>query len=147
MMENTTLEGVENSSLVYASFVQRLVAYIVDGLIVGIAQVIIGFILGAILPASLASVVSGVIGLIIGIGYFAYLESSEKQATIGKQLMKLKVTDIDGGRISMGTAILRYLAKILSALILMVGFLMVLFTEKKQGLHDILAKTLVYKHQ
>jgi hypothetical protein len=55
------------------------------------------------------------------------------------------VTDLDGNRIGFGRATGRYFAKILSALILLIGFIMAAFTQKKQGLHDIIAGTLVVK--
>lgn len=59
----------------------------------------------------------------------------------------LIVTDANGGRISFLRALGRYFAKILSGMILLIGYIMVGFTEKKQGLHDILASTLVVKGQ
>ena len=75
--------------------------------------------------------------------YFALMESSYRQATLGKMALGLKVTDIEGKRISFGKASGRYFGKILSGMILYIGFIMVAFTEKKQGLHDMLANTLV----
>ena len=61
--------------------------------------------------------------------------------------MGIIVTDLEGRRIGFGKATGRHFAKILSALILGIGFLMVAFTQRKQGLHDILAGTLVVKGQ
>ncbi len=84
---------------------------------------------------------------LIQAGYFALLESSRWQATIGKRVCRLRVTGLDGGRISLPRAIGRYFAKFLSALILCIGFLMVGWTRRKQGLHDILAETLVVRLQ
>jgi archaeal type IV pilus assembly protein PilA len=83
--------------------------------------------------------------IIFTVMYYAYQESSDKQATIGKQLMGLMVTDYEGRTISFGTAVGRYLAKILSALIICIGFFMIGFTEKNQGLHDYIVKTYVVK--
>ena len=77
--------------------------------------------------------------------YFAVLESSSWQGTPGKKAFGMGVTDLDGNRISFGRATGRYFAKIISGIILGIGFLMVAFTERKQGLHDMLAGTLVYK--
>jgi uncharacterized RDD family membrane protein YckC len=71
------------------------------------------------------------------------MESSTSQATIGKMLMGIKVTDMNGHRISFARASGRFFGKALSKLIVYIGFIMAAFTEKKQGLHDILAKTLV----
>ncbi len=75
--------------------------------------------------------------------YFALLESSKWQATLGKLAMGLRVTDLAGERISLPRALGRYLAKFLSLIIFGIGFLMVAWTQRKQGLHDKLASTLV----
>ncbi len=75
--------------------------------------------------------------------YEALMESSSYQATLGKMIFGMKVTDLYGNRISFARATGRHFAKILSAMILCIGFIMVGFTERKQGLHDMLAGTLV----
>lgn len=77
--------------------------------------------------------------------YFALQESSAAQATLGKRACGLVVTDANGGRIGFGQATGRYFGKILSGLILGIGFLMVAFDARKRSLHDQLAKTLVWK--
>lgn len=77
--------------------------------------------------------------------YFASLESSAWQATLGKKALGLEVTDLHGRRISFGRATGRYFGKILSGFILLIGYIMAGFTEKKQALHDILAGTLVIR--
>jgi uncharacterized RDD family membrane protein YckC len=77
--------------------------------------------------------------------YYALLESSTWQATLGKKALGLEVTDVEGRRISFGRASGRFFAKIISALILFIGFIMAGFTEKKQALHDIIAGTLVIR--
>jgi uncharacterized RDD family membrane protein YckC len=75
--------------------------------------------------------------------YEAFMESSSYQATLGKMIFGLKVTDLNGNRICFARATGRHFAKILSAMILGIGYIMVAFTERKQGLHDLLAGTLV----
>lgn len=75
--------------------------------------------------------------------YFAYCESSAWQATVGKLALGIRVTDLQGQRISFARALGRYPAKFLSYLILCIGFLMVAWTQRKQGLHDMIAGTLV----
>lgn len=75
--------------------------------------------------------------------YFALLESSSRQATIGKGIMGLKVTDLNGRRLSFGKASGRFFAKILSWMTLLIGFFMAFFTEKKQALHDLITGCLV----
>lgn len=75
--------------------------------------------------------------------YRSLLESSPWQATVGKRIFGLIVTDEYGGRLSLGNAALRHAAKILSAIPFLFGFVMVGFHARKQGLHDIVAKTFV----
>jgi uncharacterized RDD family membrane protein YckC len=75
--------------------------------------------------------------------YFGLMESSAKQGTLGKMAVGIKVTDLQGNRISFGRATGRYFSKILSGLILYIGYMMAGFTEKKQALHDMIAGTLV----
>ena len=77
--------------------------------------------------------------------YFSLMQSSSLQATVGKYILNMKVTDTKKRRINFATATIRYFSKFLSAAILMIGFLMIAFTKKKQGLHDILAGTLVLR--
>ena len=79
--------------------------------------------------------------------YYAYLESSPKQATIGKMALGLVVTDLYGKRLTFGRATGRYFGRLLSGLICYIGFIMAAFTEKKQALHDQLAATLVVRKQ
>lgn len=75
--------------------------------------------------------------------YFSLCESSAWQATVGKLALGIRVTDLQGNRISVARALGRYPAKLLSYLILCIGFLMVAWTRRKQGLHDMIAGTLV----
>jgi uncharacterized RDD family membrane protein YckC len=86
-----------------------------------------------------------IIALIIVIFYFPYLESSPRQATIGKQLLGMKVVDLEGKRITFKKAFLRAISCFLNFLTLYVGYLMVAFTKRKQGLHDKIAGTVVVK--
>lgn len=146
----------------YAGFWIRVGAYIIDAILLGITmyilQTITGLNMGMSYSANLgemgaaggtdaSSPIGSLISIIVGVAYFAGLESSNWQATVGKKALGLIVTDSNGNRISLGKAIGRYFAKILSALILLIGFIMVAFTDKKQGLHDMLAGTLVLKGQ
>jgi len=78
----------------------------------------------------------------LNILYYAHFESSDKQATPGKQLMKMVVTDQHGKALSLWQAILRNAGKIVSQ-IFFIGYILCLFTQKKQTLHDIFAGTLV----
>lgn len=93
-------------------------------------------VIGAILVAIFISALTGWL-------YYALMESSEKQATFGKTVLLIKVTDLNGGRISFGKASARYFSKILSGLFFNIGYIMAAFTEKKQALHDIISGCLV----
>lgn len=77
--------------------------------------------------------------------YYALLENSTWQATLGKKALGLEVTDLAGRRVSFGRATGRYFGKIISGLILWIGYIMAGFTERKQALHDILAGCLVIR--
>ena len=93
--------------------------------------------------AAVSTLVSWFISFIINWLYFTLQESSEFKATFGKRALGIVVTNYTGERITFGQANARYWGKILSGFIFCVGYLMAAFTEKKQALHDILAKTYV----
>lgn len=138
-MYNVNYEGGSFMTAQYAGFWKRFLAYLIDGFIVGIVNFIIGFVLGAI---GLDGIVT-VVGVAIAWVYYAYMESSEYQATLGKMALNMRVVDYDGQRISFARATGRYFSKILSGFILCIGYLMAAWTERKQGLHDMIAGTLV----
>lgn len=139
----------------YAGFWARVAAFIVDRIIVGAAAFAVGMVFGfALILANGgdAAILDGSVGYLLNllgfIGewlYFALMESSQRQATVGKMAVGIVVCDLEGRRISFGRATGRYFAKILSVLTLFIGFLMVAWTERKQGLHDMIAGTLVYR--
>jgi uncharacterized RDD family membrane protein YckC len=78
--------------------------------------------------------------------YEALLTSSSWQGTIGKRVLRLKVVDEAGNRIGFGRATGRFFAKILSSMFFCIGFIMIGFTERKTGLHDLLAGTRVLRY-
>jgi len=137
----------------YAGFLRRWGAIILDGLIVSAALFVAGIALGIVLVIAgglqTDDEVDALSGLLWLAGffaqwvYFAYMESSPWQATLGKRALGIIVTDENGNRISFGRATGRYWAKFLSYVTLLVGFIMAGFTPKKQGLHDMVASTLV----
>ncbi len=143
----------------YAGFWRRFVAFLIDSTIVMIIGCtggsVIGLLYGFLVAATTVGDINydsiifeaGVLGLIWGIAadclYFTALESSPMQATPGKLAMNIIVTNYEFRRIGFGQANARYWGKLVSSLILCIGFLMVAFTEKKQALHDQLAGTLV----
>ena len=130
----------------YAGFWRRFAAWILDGLLLSIVTLPFTLQVGGDAAAEAARTsIAGTISTVVGWLYYALMESSAKQATVGKMALGIIVTDLEGRRIGFGRATGRYFAKILSALILGIGFLMAAFTERKQGLHDMVASTLVVK--
>ena len=133
----------------FAGFDQRLLASTLDWfMIVGIFIVLIFICLVAISDKSTQMVVAFSLLAtvpIVKIIYHIVMESSAKQATYGKQLLKIKVCDMQGERINTGQAISRNLAKILSVLTLFIGYLFSFFNRQQQCLHDMVAGTLVIK--
>jgi len=86
-----------------------------------------------------------IFGFIFNWVYFAGFESSHMGATPGKWVLGIYVTDMEGKRVSFGRASGRYFGKIISGLILGIGYMMAGFTEKFQALHDMMAECLVWK--
>jgi uncharacterized RDD family membrane protein YckC len=137
----------------FANFGLRLAAYLADAVALGIISFIIGAIWGLIavqmmdLDPVAYIAISYLIGLVTAWLYFAFFESGEYQATPGKMLLKIKVVDMHFNRITFANASGRFFSKILSGMILFIGFLMVIWTPYKQGLHDQVARTFVIKKE
>lgn len=153
----TTL--VENAAVQYAGFWKRFFAAFLDGLVGGAAFGILMVIL-MLVGGGFSAFGHGNQGAATGVMilfyificfgswlYPALMQSSKLQATVGMLALGLRVTDMEGRRISFGRATARFFASILSELILCIGYLMIAFTSKKQGLHDIIAGTLVLSKQ
>jgi uncharacterized RDD family membrane protein YckC len=151
----------------YAGFWLRFVAYIIDDLIMGLAGFLLsipfigGIIFSAIgignnpdssedLVKGIAGILGSVFGLVVvvivlGWLYYALMESSRNQATLGKMALGLKVTDLEGNQISFARATGRYFGKIISGMIFYIGYILAGLTEKKQALHDMMASCLVIR--
>lgn len=133
-------------------------AVIVDAIVVGLVTGPVSLILGVVLglaghAVSMPNEGTQLASLLITFAfstlanwiYEAAMESSKYQATLGKMVLGLKVTDLEGRRISFLRATGRHIAKIISGFILLIGFIMAGFTERKQALHDMIAGTLVVR--
>ena len=145
--------------MTYAGFWRRFAAYIIDTIVIiavwVILQVATGLTFECVSPESTggadvqvgfsceSTAIGNLVMLVGGWLYFALMETSSRQATLGKMALGIVVTDADGNRLSFGRATGRYFGKIVSAVILMIGFIMIAFTSRKQGLHDIMAGCLV----
>jgi uncharacterized RDD family membrane protein YckC len=149
----------------YAGFWKRLVAIIIDGLILGVAQVFIFVpILGALgfglfesgadysNPEEAVGMMAGVmaamgaayiLSYILQVLYFTFMESSKFQASLGKMALGIIVTDMNGGKLDFSKALVRNLCRLLSNFTMLIGYIIAAFTAKKQALHDIIAGTLV----
>ena len=162
-LPQTTTAALED----YAGFWKRVAAYILDAIILYIPQLIIQKLTGGdVAEATMKQAIAAAPGdvhamfaaqhiyyasmwpaiLIMTILtwlYFAICESSAWQGTVGKLALGIRVTSDRGARISFLHATGRFFAKYLSVLILGIGFLMVAWTRRKQGLHDIIVSTLV----
>lgn len=134
----------------YAGFWVRLAALIIDLVVMGVALWMLILALAAMRGDSLAAASQGShpwLNLVIGVLYYALLESSPLQGTLGKHAVGIKVTDEHGERISVGRGFRRAAGRLLSMLLLVFGFFMVSFTKRRQGLHDKIANTrVVYRH-
>ncbi|MEM0940677.1 MAG: RDD family protein [Bacteroidota bacterium] len=154
----------------YAGFGIRWVAQIIDIILLSIVNwIVLTPILGAVgfgvssaydfdfssmsesdivssLTALMGALVAGSIVLYcIRILYGTLMESSKYQATVGKLAVGIKVTGTDGSKLTFVKALLRHIGKIISGIVIFIGYLIALFTEKKQALHDIIAGSIVVK--
>ena len=119
-----------------ANFGQRLVAALIDGIIVGV----VGFVVGIIVRNGL----SGLLSLALGIAYYGWLEGSPSGQTIGKRMLGIRVYDLrQGGPIGTGRAIGRYFAKILSAIPCLLGYFWMLWDKERQTWHDKIVGSIV----
>ncbi len=143
---------------VFAGFWLRVGAYLIDQFILTAIYLVLavvlgisalGMVLGAAGRAGAVAPLLGNVFLVWGIMIFAHwlycalFESSARQATPGKLALRIKVTDLNGARISFGRASGRFFAEWLTGCTFGVGYLMVAFTKKRQALHDMIAETVV----
>ena len=134
-----------NGQLPYVGFWRRFAAYFIDAIILNIIGMFPGWVIGIVFDDSIFSIMfySFAISTLVWTLYFGYFESSKKQATLGKQALGIKVTDLEGNRISFGKAVARYVVKLITSMMLAIGFIAIAFTEKKQGLYDLAVGTVV----
>jgi len=142
----------------FASFWERFLAYCIDSAILTLGSVVVGF-MGAFFIGFVMALMGMeieamedffvVLYYILAFGlswlYFTIMESSKLQATPGKKICNLVVTDTSGNRISFLRANGRFWSKFISGAIFAIGYIMAAFTEKHQALHDMIAETLVVK--
>lgn len=142
----------------YANVGKRFVALLIDSMILGAMELLVlgvlygtslalGYLLGdlsgAIILATAAGFLTMAIAFAIPIVYFVKGETGPDEGTIGKRILGIKVVTTEGNRLSSGQSLGRFLSRFLSSLFFCFGYLMALFTEKKQALHDMIAGTIV----
>lgn len=141
----------------YASGGRRLLAFILDRMIIGF---IVSLIMrpfwhfpfnwlddfwmdGLELTAGIVSY--KIVKEVVFLAYYSLMEASKYQGTLGKIILGIRVTDLNGNAVAVSKALLRNLGKYISGFIFGIGFLMIVFDNRKQGLHDKIADTLVVK--
>jgi uncharacterized RDD family membrane protein YckC len=155
--------GVEAAPLRYGGFWRRWVAFMVDRFLLGLVVAPCVLVIFAPMihldrvmedPDGLIPALAPMLGLILLMVpvifavlwlYYAWLHSSSRQATLGQMLMGLKVTDLEGRRITFAKASARYFAHIVTNLTLGLGYVCAAFTRRKQALHDLIVGTLVVR--
>jgi len=134
------------TEVAYAGFWRRLLAYLIDGLVLAAVEFTLGVAAYLVAPGDLRALANvAPVSAAVAWAYFALLESSPARATLGKMALELYVADAHGDPITFRRAAVRYLLKTLSTLLLGTGWLMAAFTPRKQALHDVLAGTLVLR--
>tara|TARA_R110002020_G_scaffold154546_5_gene334487 strand:+ start:357 stop:1496 length:1140 start_codon:yes stop_codon:yes gene_type:complete len=143
------------NDVVDAGFIRRLGAYLIDSMLIGSVYYVVlmvGMVAVAIVAAGQDFEGDGfMIGLVLvyllypvlSLAYYAGMESSKMQATVGKLALGIKVVDSQGRQLGFGRAAARWAGSIVSYLILYIGFFMAGWTRRKQALHDLMAGTFV----
>src|SRR5437868_2321872 len=122
--------ATENHAENYAGFWRRFGAILIDGIMIAIVGLLFKII----------GLYSVGLDILLALLYTPFFEASELQATPGKALLDMRVVSLTGERITFKKAFIRYLVRIVSGLLICFGFLMMLFTDKKQTLHDLAAE-------
>ena len=136
--------GYQAAAVHFGGFWVRFLAVIVDGLVLG---VVIGPLEGgAAASGSIAFITTASVLSVLIVYLYSIIMIWKFQATLGKMVMGLKVYEMDGTPPDLGTAAVREISKILSAIVCYLGFIWVGFDADKQAWHDKIAKTyVVYK--
>lgn len=140
--------ATNSNEVVYGGFARRFLALMLDSLILWVISVVLIVLLAMIAGASGNKHPQYFLWVypamfLVSLLYWSVQESSSHQATFGKRALGIKVTDLDGKPIGWGRAVGRWFGRLLSGFLFCIGYLMSLFTARKQTLHDILASTLV----
>ena len=143
---------IKNAQLIYAGFWVRFIASLLDVLLLAVCLILIAFAFAGLIaltgrdsivqnPATKTFLYWAII--IASVLYHVLMESGPGGATLGKRWMNIRIVDTEGKRLTVVRALSRLLARLLTFLTLYIGFLLQPFTRRKQGMHDMLAGTLV----
>lgn len=129
----------------FAGFWIRVVAALIDGVILFIPNLVLSMIFGTHDAQGVPHIspLGNLIIIAMYFGYFTTLQGGKWQATVGKRLLGIHVMRTDGSSISHLRAFGRYAASILSAIILLIGYIMAGVTREKTALHDLICDTRV----
>lgn len=142
------------ADMIYANFLPRVGAHVLDSVFMGAAgmaiQVGMAMVFGVLSGGQDAIVAIGALlgslaGFLVALVYFVGYETSAKQGTWGKQIVGIKVTDVQGRPITTGRAVGRFFAKIITNMTCGIGYLLPLFTDRRQTLHDLICECLALK--
>lgn len=164
VLELSKHEAAPSAGGEYAGIGSRFLASLIDGIILGVPMYLISTVFASLMlmgdadfmtmlekdnnyvtePEIFAvffsllkiTAIIGAFALLVYFLYYTLMESSKWQATLGKKIMGILVADAEGGRISFGQAAGRFMARSFLSPILMVGYILAFFTERKQALHD-----------
>lgn len=141
----------------YAGFWRRLAALLVDALILYTIFALVTWPLALIYAWTFhvaeyeaGKAIGYLFGPVLMVGPFLYwslMESSARQASVGKMLLGIVVTDLHGRRLSRKRALGRNLGKIISVFFFGIGYVLLVFTARKQALHDLIADCLVLRRE
>lgn len=155
---NATMQNGDNAvnqttttrttSLNYASFLERLAAVLIDGILIMVVGGILGRIIGVGGMRAMQESSANFIPSLVGVVYSVYM-ISQHGATLGKMALKIKVQhEVTGAKLSVGEAFLReVIGKFLSGIVLLIGYFWMLWDPKRQTWHDKIAKSIVVKSE
>jgi uncharacterized RDD family membrane protein YckC len=118
----------------YSGFWRRFAAAFIDGLIIGVVP--------SLVIGHDNAVTTNGLSFLVGLSYSVWMNGTYG-ATVGKMVMKIKIVKESGSKINYQDAALRYFASILSAVVLLIGYIVMIWDSKKQTWHDRIAKTVV----
>ena len=146
------------SGIEYGGFWERFLAYFIDSIVIGLGSILVLFAIAILIgiywgimdmnveeSEGFFTVLYYILAILSTWLYYTIMESSKIQATLGKKVCNLVVTDSSGNRITFARANARFWSKMISGAIFAIGYIMAAFTEKHQALHDMIADTLVVK--